>query len=192
MSAELSDPEGSWAGSLALWGGLAVAGMLFALATLAPRLADLEALRNRYAESQTRLVRLEEQTHDLERLCEALRTDPQFATELAKLEFSGTPQDAERIAVGPELQLGEELVASHAVTIRPAGATAELARSSFVWLSAHPRLRAAMLALAAVIGLVSLVGVDRKRLPRTHRVTMSLRNALERFAARYRCASPGE
>lgn len=179
------DRERSWAATLASWGGLVLAGALFSLATLAPRVADLQKLRSRYAENQKRLVSLERQADDLARVAEALRTDPQFLTELAKLEFSGTLRDAEAIPVDPELRLGDGRAATNAVSFNTSTAAKEWFHALLAGLSTLPRVRAALLAVAMAIGFASLIGVREERLAVIRRLMSIAVTTVTSLTARY-------
>lgn len=188
MSAESIDREGNWGASLVSWAGLAVAGMLFATATLTPRLADLQELKNRYAECQQRLVSLDEQSEELARVCEALQSDPQFLSELAKLELSGVRKGTETIAVPLDLQLGEGNAANETGTAASTGAANHFALRWIALLAAHPRTRAALFTFAAGIGLVSLVGIRREQMNRAKSLAGNVRRGFDRLTARYRRA----
>jgi hypothetical protein len=180
------DREASWTASLLTWGGLVGAGTLFAVATLAPRLTDLNDLHERYAVRQARLVSLEEQAETLEQVCEALRTDAHFSNELAKVELSATRPGMESIAVRPELQLRAAGSATNDATHPPYDPKSRLLRSVLAWISTHPRARTAMLAVAAAIGFVSLVGIRREQVTELARRLRCAEVTLEAFGSRYR------
>jgi hypothetical protein len=178
--------EASWTASLLTWGGLVGAGALLAIATLAPRLSDLHDLRERYAERQARLVSLEEQAETLERVCEALRTDVHFSSELAKVELSAARPGTESIAVRPELQLGAPGSDAIETTRASSDATSDLVRWALAWLSTHPKVRTAMLVVAAVIGFVSLVSIRREQVTLLVQRLPCADVTLAAFRSRYR------
>jgi hypothetical protein len=104
-----SDRDDAWGMTLAFWGVLLVSATIFAAVSLAPRFRTLSTLRARYAENQLRLVELERQAIELEKVAQALQGDPAFAAELAKLEFAAERTGDERIDVSEDLQLGAGL-----------------------------------------------------------------------------------
>jgi hypothetical protein len=177
--------EEGWPVSLLTWGGLVLAGALFASATLAPRWQALQELRSRYAENQHRLVRLDRQAEELERVIEALESDPQFATELVKLEFSASRRGDESIPVRPELQLGVDPMPVSPPPDTRSSTVVHLATFASGWLATHKVMRATMLVFAAVVGLVSLLGLTNEQAAAVRRTVAALRTAAGRFRDRY-------
>jgi len=83
-----------------------VAGVgLFALLHLAPKIVRVEELTTDYRSEHVRLLKLERQVQRLERVAEALRHDPGFAEQIARIELSAGRQGEEVIAVDPSLRL---------------------------------------------------------------------------------------
>lgn len=106
---------GGLAISLAFWVALGTAAVLFATVNLSPRLAALLELRDEHYANQLRLVALEKQARQLERVVEALEHDPAFAAEMARLEFDALRPGEEVISVDRKLALD----ARRAATIEP-------------------------------------------------------------------------
>ena len=178
--------EENWSASFLSWGGLLLAGTLFAISALAPRLEHLHELHERYAAGQAQLVFLEKQTESLEGVCEALRTDPLFTDELAKLELSAVGRGTESIAVRPELRLGVENASADTGSEARLASSQQLARATVMWISARPKVRAGMLACAAAIGLMSLIGVRPEQVESARSLVRWLRRPFVEIVARYR------
>lgn len=94
-----------WIASLAFWLCLFVAAALFASVTLAPRLAAHIELKKEYQANQVELVGMESRMQYLEKVAEALKTDPHFAAEVARIDFDAARPGDERIAVDKTLSL---------------------------------------------------------------------------------------
>ncbi|MGC1274122.1 MAG: hypothetical protein WBC44_10480 [Planctomycetaceae bacterium] len=160
MNASPAPPEDDdWAMSFAFWGVLLVAGALFATVALAPKLHTLVEQKADYATNQRRLVELEHRADELERVAEAIEHDPEFAAELAKVEFTaGRPGD-ERIAVHKELQLGgDDAVEPAAEAVGgPMPAGWSMPPLLLDPLATHAGLRATLLSIAAILTLVAFV-----------------------------------
>ncbi|HTN00652.1 MAG TPA: septum formation initiator family protein [Planctomycetaceae bacterium] len=143
---------GGLAISLAFWMALVVAALLFATVNLSPRLATLLKLRDEHYANQIRLVALEKQARQLERVVEALEHDPAFAAEMARLEFDALRPGEEVISVDRKLALD----ARHAATFeaeRPATRAWYLPAVELVATSQD--LRNSLLLTAAVLVIVS-------------------------------------
>lgn len=101
-------PSDSWSGvviSLAFWLTLFIAAAIFAAVSLAPKLAAYLALQEKHLSQQLELVALEQQQTELERVIAALKDDPQFAAELARLEFDAIRPGEEILSVESSLAL---------------------------------------------------------------------------------------
>jgi hypothetical protein len=94
-----------WIASLAFWLCLVVAAGLFASVTLAPRLAAHVELKKEFQANQVELVGMESRMQYLEKVAEALKNDPQFAAEVARIDFDAARPGDERIAVDKTLSL---------------------------------------------------------------------------------------
>ena len=106
------DPEttGSSAGhfrplaALAFWCSLFVAAGLFAVLALAPKLRTYRELSREYDGLHRQLVSTERRAECLAKVADALEHDPQFAAELARVNFDASGGE-DRIPVGPQLSL---------------------------------------------------------------------------------------
>lgn len=99
-----------WSGLLSLffWLCLLIAAALYAGVSLAPKYIAWEAWNRQYQTNQWELVGLEQRMSQLEQVVAALKDDPQFSAELARIEFDA-------------LVPGEEVIpVSDGLTYRPA------------------------------------------------------------------------
>jgi hypothetical protein len=90
--------------ALAFWCSLLIAAGLFAVLALAPKLRTYHQLSRDYQGLHRQLVSTERRTESLAKVADALEHDPDFASELARINFDA-PKTEERIAVGPQLSL---------------------------------------------------------------------------------------
>ncbi len=102
-----SEPGFRAAASLAFWCCLLVSAAILATVFLAPRLRTYRDLRRQYDGLQRELVASERHVDYLQKVVDALRHDPQFAAELARVDF-GVSRSEERIPVAPGLSLNDE------------------------------------------------------------------------------------
>lgn len=103
--ASRTGPLSGVATSLLFWLTLLVAAGLFAAVSLSPKIASYLALCDEYRTQQEELVELERQHAELERVIAALKDDPQFAAELARLEFDAVRPGEEILSVDSSLSL---------------------------------------------------------------------------------------
>src|SRR3972149_1047889 len=141
-----------WIASLAFWLCLVVAAALFASVTLAPRLVTYLELRKEYQANQEQLVGLENRTQYLEKVVGALRTDAQFAAEVARIDFDAARPGDERIAVDKSLSLSTPQYEP-----APAAAADELPWYAPVagFLAGNPSMRPLMIFVSAALVLVA-------------------------------------
>ncbi len=90
--------------ALAFWCSLLIAAGLFAVLALAPKLRTYHHLSKDYDSLHRQLVATARRTDSLTKVADALEHDPQFASELARVNFDA-PKPEERIPVGPQLSL---------------------------------------------------------------------------------------
>jgi hypothetical protein len=97
-----ADPEAQRsfhpAASLAFWSCLAVSAAMFAAVALSPRLRTCRELHREYDTLSRQLVAEERQVDFLRKVVDALKTDPDFARELARADF-GDSTGSERLPV---------------------------------------------------------------------------------------------
>ena len=105
FSAHPEPSRRTWMVSLGFWLCLLCAAGLYAVAALAPGWSAVLMLRDDYDRNQRQLVALERRTGYLGQVVRALETDPDFAAELARVDFDAARPGEEQIPVGPELML---------------------------------------------------------------------------------------
>ena len=97
--------SGSWVVSLAFWLVLFAAAGVYAAVALAPKFLAHAELEQHYVENQIRLVELERRNDHLARVADALAEDPDFATQLLRVDFDAVRPGEERIPVDPRFHL---------------------------------------------------------------------------------------
>ena len=98
--------------ALAFWFCLGISAAIFSIVFLAPRLRTYRALKRQYDGLQTELIAAESHVDYLHKVVDALRDDPQFAAEMARVDF-GVAGTEERIPVAAPLSLhGERMTDS--------------------------------------------------------------------------------
>ena len=147
--------SGSWSGvmmSLAFWLTLLVAAGLFGAVSLSPKLAAYLSLQDRYYAQQLELVQLEQQQRELERVITSMKEDPQFAAELARLEFDAVRPGEEILSVDSALTLDPKTPTAKPVIAR----APEAAIKPWVTLLAERQpLRIGLLGCAALLVLLA-------------------------------------
>lgn len=99
------EPQHAWIVSLASWLLLFAAAGLYAAVSLSPRFLEYLRFKNEYYVNQVRLVGMERQIGYLNRVADALENDPEFAAELARIDFDALGPGEEHISVSPDLTL---------------------------------------------------------------------------------------
>jgi hypothetical protein len=165
---------------------LLAAGTLFATVALAPKLKTLADLDAEYATNQLRLVELERQSIELEKVAQALEHDPAFAAELAKLEFSSGGIAGERIAVPEDLRLGATDIPETATP--PAPPRSPLPQEILAPLAASRGLRLTLLATSATLALFAFVLLNERHAATARAITAEAAAALCRLTSRYQQA----
>lgn len=160
-------PTTSWSGvavSFAFWLTLLLSAVIFASVSLAPKLAHHLALENEYRSQQFELKRIEQQQTELERVIAALKDDPHFSAELARLEFDAVRPGEEILNVDTSLALHPN---------RPVAAAVSHVSSPSPWqpwveiFANNSQLRFALLATAAGLILFAF-GWLQDRCPTGH------------------------
>jgi hypothetical protein len=143
--------------ALAFWGSLFAAAGLFAVLALAPKLRMYRELSRDYDRLEHQLIATERRTESLAKVADALEHDPQFAAELARVDFD-SPRKEERIAVGPQLSLSvwDSEPASAAAGARPSPA-ALLDGHLLTTLSDDRTVRLPLMAASSLLVLAAFV-----------------------------------
>lgn len=98
-----SETQASWLGSVVGWMCLFLAAASYGAVHLSPRLLTMVKLQHEFDTNQLRLVLLENQLQELDRMAQALEQDPEFAAAMARSEFTADRPGEQRIAVEPHL-----------------------------------------------------------------------------------------
>ena len=85
--------------SLLFWLCMAISAILFGMVSLSPKLLVYLQLRSHFDVNQRKLVALETQADQLQRVIDAMQTDKEFAAELTRIEFDAARPDEEVIPV---------------------------------------------------------------------------------------------
>jgi hypothetical protein len=104
--APVSQSVGSFFMSVSFWLTLTVAGTMYAAVALSPKFAAWINVRQQYVTNATKLTQLEDEVDYLERVAEALKTDPEFAKRLIRANQNPGAQGAEFIPVSKGLLFG--------------------------------------------------------------------------------------
>lgn len=161
MTTTTSDTDEPMAGvaiSLTFWLMLLAAAALFALVSLAPKLATFLALRDQSLAQQHELVQLEREQAELERVIAALEHDPLFAAEMARMEFDAVRPGEEILAVDSDLILTPN---KSSPSVQPMIATSPW-RPWVGILAEFQPLRWLLLAAAAVLVLIAFGWMQEK------------------------------
>ena len=185
-NAKLDDDD--WTLTFAFWSALLLAGALFAVVALAPKLRTLAELDARFAENQFRLVELERQAQDLAKVTESLENDPAFAAQLAMLEFSAGRAGDERISVPQDLQLGTASTEA-APAATPRVSSPVVPRWLLEALATWQGLRLTLLAVAALVAVTALLALHESQAAIVRGALLRLRSGARMATTRYRRSS---
>lgn len=180
------DRDGDWRITFAFWGTLLAAGALFAAVSFAPKLLTLSKLDADYAANQLRLVELERQAIELEKVADALEHDPAFAAELAKLEFAAGRAGDEGITVPEDLRLGAGGGSEATGMATPTGPRWSIPAVLLEPLATHRALRATLLATAAALVLTGFLLFNERQAATARAITRQTRETVRGVINRYR------
>ena len=177
-----AESKHSWLISLAFWLCLLTAALLYASVMLAPKLLTNFSLRGQHYGNQVRLVSDEQQQRYLEKVVAALESDPEFAEELARVDFDAVRPGDERIP------------ASEAVNweLLPESASARSAvrdpwyLPSMRILAGHQSLRWSMLSVAALLIVLAFAYLHEGQSRRLGAAAGAAQSLLRGLADRYR------
>lgn len=172
-----------WAISLTFWIFLFVAALLFAAVVLSPRYLSYLKLKNEYLSNQVQLVTLENQVDYLREIAHSLEHDPEFRSEVARVDFDAVRPGEERIAVEPDL----------ALDVPQWNPRNKIPVSNRAWyepmlgvLSENQKVRSSILLSAAVIVVLSFTFLHESQSRQLESVTLSTRNLFGVLLSRYR------
>jgi cell division protein FtsB len=169
--------------SLAFWLCLLVAGSCFAAVALSPKVVHFQRLNAQYAANQHHLAAVERQALQLAQVVAALREDPAFVEELARVEFDAVRPGEEVIPVEAALKLDASVPAA-----RPASTKAVEPdwQPLLILLATHQELRGALLLSAGVLVILAFTWLHDPGATAAPAVTASSRRSWwQRLRARY-------
>lgn len=138
----------SWSVSLCFWLTLLCSALIYGAVALAPKFAVWNTVRHEYRRNAGQLAELEEDVEYLERVTDALQSDPDFLRHLASASGVPTEDDgAEMIPVSGHLLFGYEHPTSDAAVESDKPPLDGIART----LATHTRLRTTLLTTAALL-----------------------------------------
>ncbi len=172
----------SWVISLAFWGTLIFAAVLYAAVTLSPKLADFAQARTRFRNNAYRLVDLESEVDYLERVTTALKTDPNFAKQLAFASHQPASHNESLIPVTQQSgsDIGEE------DTSPTPSMDVPLWMNGVTYLAAHPDYRRWMLITSACLTLFAFTFLNDSERGSITRIAGLLRSVVLLPIQRYR------
>lgn len=168
--------------SLLFWSCLLLAAGLFASVALAPKLAELLRLRDLYTVKHLQLVAMEQQNEQLKQVVQAIQYDPDFATEMTRIEFDAVRPDEEIIPVTASLKLetrGIETPRSQPTLPRA------WFRPWIALLSENAPLRAKLLGAAALLVVISFTWFQPASAERFERQAKPVVTAWQLLRSRY-------
>ncbi|MFK7777568.1 MAG: hypothetical protein QM501_05545 [Gimesia sp.] len=171
-----------WIISLTFWIFLFIAASLFAAVVLSPRYLSYLNLQKEYLSAQVQLVALENQVEYLRQIAHSLEHDPEFRSEVARVDFDAFRPGEERIAVDPEL----------ALDIPHWNPNQKVPLVNHYWyepmlsvLSENQKVRSSILLSAAAIIILSFTFLHESQTKQLETVTRSTRNIFGSFLSRY-------
>ena len=138
----------AWIVSLCFWIALTLAACVYAVVALAPKFSVWNQVRHEYRGNARHLMALEQDVEYLERVEEALRTDPEFVRRLAGESRQYNDGTSELIPVSGELLFGYVDPAENAAQKLSEPPPYHHAIST---LASHSTLRVSLLAFSALL-----------------------------------------
>lgn len=168
--------------SLLFWFSVLTAATLFAAVGLSPKLIERSRLRDSYDANQFRLVQIERQNEQLQRVVDAIRNDKEFAAEMTRIEFDAVRQDEEIIPVDAGLRLSPRDVGiPHAPAVMPR----VWYRPLLVPFAENDSLRMSLLGTAAALVVISFTWLQPATARRLVRPVGACQSVWSSLRARY-------
>ena len=172
--------------SLLFWLCMIVSGVLFGVVSLSPKLLVYLQLRSQFDMNQRKLVALENQADQLQRVIDAMQHDKEFAAELTRIEFDAARPDEEVIPVDFPLKREARAVETPLPEIM----------TEHVWyepvvkhLASDSKLRTSLLGAAAMLVVASFTLLQPAGLspaPKgTHQSRSTWQNLRNRYSRRF-------
>ena len=168
--------------SLLFWLCMIVAAVLFGVVSLSPKLLVYLLLRSQFDMNQRKLVTLENQADQLQRVIDAMQHDKEFAAELIRIEFDAARPDEEVIPVDFPLKRDARVVETPLPDV-----TAE-----HMWyepvvrnLASDSKLRISLLGAAAMLVVASFTLLQPDGLSPVPKGTRRSRSTWQNLCNRY-------
>ena len=168
--------------SLLFWSTLLAASLLFAAVSLSPKLLEMLRLQDDYDSTQFRLVQVEQQNEQLQRVVEAIRRDKDFAAEMTRIEFDAVRRDEEIIPVDADLRLSPRELGN---LRSPAMIPRAWYRPLLVPFVENDSLRMSLLGTAAALVVISFTWMQPATARQLTRPIGACRSAWHAVRARY-------
>jgi cell division protein FtsB len=172
--------------SLLFWLCMLVSAVLFGVVSLSPKLLVYLQLRSRFDVNQRKLVGLENQADQLQRVIDAMQHDKEFAQELLRIEFDAARPDEEIIPVDFPLKRDARVVETPLPEI---AAEHEWYEPVVKHLASDSKLRTSLLGAAAMLVVVSFTLLQPDGLsPRpkgAHQSSSTWQNLCNRYSRRF-------
>ncbi|MEO2019347.1 MAG: hypothetical protein ABGZ53_33855 [Fuerstiella sp.] len=143
----------AWIVSLCFWFALTFAACVYAVVALAPKFSVWNQVRHEYRGNNRQLIALERDVDYLERVEEALRTDPEFVRRLSGASRQHNDEAAELIPVSGELLFGYVDPSENASQnlSQPPPYHSAISTLAISTLASHSTLRISLLSFSALL-----------------------------------------
>jgi len=176
---------GSFLMSVAFWSSLLVSVAMYAAVSLSPKLADWISVRQQHAANAVRLQELEDEADYLERVAEALKSDPEFAHRLVHATQAGSTQN-EFVPVSNSLLFG----GAKAENFVPRPLVQPAIANVVMHLGSHQQHRTWLLFGAATLTVLAFTLLNESGAGIMQTVFSSIRGFSQAALARYRQKPP--
>ena len=171
--------------SLLFWLSIVASAILFGMVSLSPKLLVYLQLRGQFDTNQQKLVALENQADQLQRVIDAMQNDKEFAAELTRIEFDAARPDEEVIPVEFPLKRDARAIETPIPEISVEHVWYEPVVKT---LASDSRLRTSLLGAAAMLVVASFTLLQPAGLSpaakRNHRSKSTWQNLRNRYARR--------
>ena len=178
-----------WTISVAFWLSLLLASTLYAVVAISPNLSSYIRLRNDHFTNQVRLVQLELRIDYLQKVALALEQEPEFAAELARVEFDAVDPADRRIPLHNGLCLDGWVEAEAAQP--PIRSLPWFTPLVDMW-ARQSGVRTTTLTTAALLTLVAFTFFQESQQPLLCQFTGSAQKQWRRVWARYTAGPAGD
>jgi cell division protein FtsB len=148
--------------SLFGWSSILLAGMVYAVLTLAPRIVVWEELSREQAAGRAQLEQLHAQTRQMEEMVATIEREPRILEELARAEWRVESESEETIVVDSSLRTNFSDVSQHPhVNVAKPAAYIDWLKA----VSVDESLRGKLMLAAIALCLIPILSAPRDRRP---------------------------